>query len=131
MNRPVYHAAIEHGTTDKWYGRIIELPGCIGKGNSKTMLTEILILEISNYYNWLHKHGENGNFTDDFDLQVGEERDLIQKLSESGGCVALFDFDIVPVSEEMLSRYLVLYQYSRNDLLSLVGNLDMLILQKQ
>lgn len=131
MNRPVYHAAIEHGTTDKWYGRIIELPGCIGKANSKSMLIDSLNLEISNYYDWLHKHGENNTFEGKFNLQVVEEREFIPKLGESGGCVALFDFDNVQISGEMLSRYLVLYQFSRHDLLSLVENLEMIALEKQ
>ncbi len=54
---------------------------------------------------------------------IVEEQVGVPELGESGGAVALFDSDKEPVTEESLSRFLVIMGHNRDETLRLIGSL--------
>ena len=89
----LYHAAIEHGTTDIWYGRIIELPGTHARSKKASLLSIEIEDEIRYHISWLIKHGLECPRADTIKMVIQEEIQNIPELGESGGEVALFDLD--------------------------------------
>ncbi|MFX0116202.1 MAG: DinB family protein [Candidatus Hodarchaeota archaeon] len=116
----VLSAAIEHGTTSKWYGRIIELPGTIAKAASRKQLLLALQLMLDSHISWLKQNNESITVNSAETIRVKEEIIDIPALGESGGCVALFEFDKQPVTLENLRNYFRLMAYSRKALLELI-----------
>ena len=120
----VLNTAIEHGDTGIWYGRIIEFPGTHARATSKAKLLSDLKAELSYHIHWLQRHGEPIEYPDARKWNVKEEVTGIRELGESGGEVALFDFDQQSVDDRLLetvSRYMA---YNRSDLLDICRSLD-------
>ncbi|MFX0115437.1 MAG: DinB family protein [Candidatus Hodarchaeota archaeon] len=113
-------AAIEHGTTRKWYGRIIELPGTIARAPSRKQLLQDLQLVLEDHISWLKQNNEAIPVNSDAPILVKEEIAGIPNLGESGGCVALFEFDKQPVTSGKLKYYFRLMTYSRKTLLGFI-----------
>jgi len=113
-------AALEHGTTGKWYGRIIELPGTIAKAPSRRLLLHDLQLALDDHISWLNQYNEHVSVNLTEEILVKEEITDIPELGESGGCVALFEFDKQAVTPKQLENYFKLMRYSRSTLLELI-----------
>lgn len=125
----LYHAAIEHGTTDIWYGRIIELPGTHARAKKASLLSIEIEDEIRYHTSWLIKHGVECPRADTIEVVIQEEIRNIPELGESGGEVALFEFDRQPVDEELLKSFFSYMKYNRQDLLLLIKSLGEDVMQ--
>jgi hypothetical protein len=71
----------------------------------------------------MRRHGDEPPRVRSPKLVVGEEASGIGQLGESGGEVALFRYDVKPVSKELLEDCLRWMGYNRADLLAQVENL--------
>jgi hypothetical protein len=89
-------AALEHGTTGTWYGRIIEFAGTHARSSTRVQLLRDLDEELLYHPKWLEHHGEPMVGLAPEGLEVKEEITGAGDLGESGGEVALFRFDIQP-----------------------------------
>jgi predicted RNase H-like HicB family nuclease len=118
-------AAIEKGITATWYGRIIDLPGTITKANSREDLLQNLESELNEYILWLKHYNEEISISPTERIIIREELFDIPQLGESGGTVALFDFDQQAITSERLRYYLKLMEYSRQSLLELIGEVPL------
>ncbi|MFX1282913.1 MAG: DinB family protein [Promethearchaeota archaeon] len=124
-------AAIESGTTCKWYGRIIKFPGTIAKGNSKRELIQNLDSEVNEYILWLKHYNEEISISIDEKIVIKEEVFNVADLGESGGTVALFEFDKLPVTSKKLNYYFRLMDFSRQSLLELINKIPVDRLSEQ
>ena len=115
--------ALETGTTGLWYGRIIELIGTHTRTSSKDEALDILDEELIYHLKWLKRHGETPPSFENTILVIAEDVKDISLLGESGGEVALFNYDLKPVSKQMLDYCLRLMSFNRTDLLSETKNL--------
>ena len=115
--------ALETGTTGLWYGRIIELIGTHARSSSKDEALDILEEELLYHLKWLKRHGETPPSFGNTILVIVEEVKDISRLGESGGEVALFNYDLKPVSRQMLDYCLRLMSFNRTDLLSEIKDL--------
>lgn len=111
--------AIEQGTTNIWYGRFIDFPGTIARALSRQLLLKELEEELNYHVKWLRNHGEI-TALENFKLIVREEVKDVVDLGESGGEVALFEFDKQSVTQEKMKFSFLLMDYNRKDLLNLV-----------
>ncbi|MFW9903192.1 MAG: DinB family protein [Candidatus Thorarchaeota archaeon] len=118
-------AAIEKGDTAIWYGRIISLPGTITKANSRETLLQDLELELNEYILWLKLYNEEISISPNEKIVIKEELFNIPQLGESGGAVALFEFDKQAITSERLRYYLKLMEFSRQSLLELIGTIPL------
>jgi predicted RNase H-like HicB family nuclease/uncharacterized damage-inducible protein DinB len=119
----MYSVAIEEGTTGMWYGRFIDFPGTHARADKKSSLLQELHEELLFHVQWLHRHGEPAPSLSSPDVEIAEEVIGIRDLGESGGEVALFQYDIHPVDEEELQQFFILMQYNREDVLSLIDTM--------
>jgi len=117
-----YSAAIEHGTTGRLYGRIIELPGTISRGNEEAQLLSGLKLLLRNHLTWLGREEESERLNS-CEIVVVERILGIPDLGESGGCTALFEYDKCIVTSNQLSHFLWLMDRSRTTLLQLIDRI--------
>ncbi len=124
-------AAIENGTTGKWYGRIIEFPGTIAKANSRGELLQNLESEVNEYILWLKHYNEEISISIHEKIIIKEEVFNVTRLGESGGTVALFEFDKQPVTSKRLRYYLKLMEFSRQSLLELISKIPLDKLSEQ
>lgn len=115
--------ALETGTTCLWYGRILELIGTHARSSSRDDILMILDRELIYHLEWLGQHGETPLSYKDTTLVITEEMNEISQLGESGGEVALFNYDVKPVSKQLLDYCLRLMSYNRSDLLSEIRDL--------
>ena len=115
--------AIEEGTTGMWYGRFIDLPGTHARARRKSRLLEELKAELSFHVRWLERHAEPVPHISPPEIKISEEKRGIHELGESGGEVALFQYDICRVSHEELDRFLRFMTYNRTDLLSCIATI--------
>ncbi|MFW9918028.1 MAG: DinB family protein [Candidatus Thorarchaeota archaeon] len=120
----VLDVAIENGTTSLWYGRVIGFLGTHARAVNKSELLNELVAEGRYHMRWLQRHGEPSPSIEDPDLNIREEITGIDELGESGGEVALFDFDIVQIEEKLLSTALRYMGYNRLDLLDLCKSVN-------
>ena len=118
-------AAIEKGTTATWYARIIDLPGSITKASSRETLLQNLESELNEYILWLKHYYEEISISPDERIIIKEELFNIPQLGESGGTVALFEFDKQAITSERLGYYLKLMEFSRQSLLELIGEIPL------
>ena len=115
--------ALEQGTTGLWYGRCIDFPGTIARSHTRQELLQELEQEFKYHLTWLQINNEKVPFIpslDTFHLVVTEEVSNISELGESGGEVALFEFDSQTVTRERMGYLFRLMGYNRRDLLALV-----------
>ena len=117
-------AALETGTTGLWYGRIVEFLGTNARSGSRDKVLSILDEELTHHIEWLKRHGETPQRLMDLNIEVVEEVKGLGQLGESGGEVALFNYDLKLVSEQLLNECLRLMSYNRSDLLSQVEGLS-------
>jgi len=120
----VHYTAIENGTNGKWYGRIIDLLGSITKANSREELVLNLENEKHEYILWLKGYNEDLSVYLHDKLIIKEEISNISQLGESGGTVALFEYDKRVVSSERLKYFFKLMEYSRKTLLELIKDIQ-------
>lgn len=124
MSKKNIGAAIEHGNTGIWYGRLIELPGTHGRAQSKKNLMTVLSEELEYHLEWLGRHSEMIPPIRNSTIMIKEEIEDISELGESGGEVAFFDFDRQPVGEEKLNDFIRYMGHNREDLMKIVVDLD-------
>lgn len=115
-----FSAAIEHGTTAVWYGRVFDFPGTIARASQREILLKELREELMYHLHWLQQHNEKIPSLRTVDIIVREEVHNISELGESGGEVALFESDRRVVSHHMMNFLLRLMGYNRKDLLQLI-----------
>lgn len=116
-------AALEHGTTTLWYGRIVDFPGTIARASEREILLKELEEELTYHLHWLQQHNELPPSFEKGHITVREEVYNIPNLGESGGEVALFESDKRVVSHNMLNTLFRLMDYNRADLLTLVESI--------
>jgi hypothetical protein len=116
--------AIENGGTGVWYGRIIELLGTHARSATRNGILSELRNELTYHLRWLRKHGEFPDILETQNLNIREEITGIGELGESGGEVALFDFDHQAVDEGLVSIAIKYMRYNRQELLSQCSNLN-------
>jgi predicted RNase H-like HicB family nuclease len=116
-------AALETGTTGLWYGRIVELLGTHARAPTRDAALDELQSELLYHVEWMRRHGDEPLKVRDLKLVVGEEVTGISQLGESGGEVALFRYDVKPVSKKLLEDCVRWMGYSRADLLEQVRGL--------
>jgi uncharacterized damage-inducible protein DinB/predicted RNase H-like HicB family nuclease len=119
----MYPVAIEEGTAGMWYGRFIDFPGTHARAYERARLLEELRAELTFHVRWLETHAEPVPHIFSPEIEVTEEERGIRELGESGGEVALFQYDICRVSHEELDRILRFMTYNRDDLLSFVSTI--------
>ncbi|MFW9837656.1 MAG: DinB family protein [Candidatus Thorarchaeota archaeon] len=119
----VTSVAIEQGDTGLWYGRIIDLLGTHARAASRIELLSELKAELLFHLQWLRRHREPVEPFDAEDLRVTEEVTGIRELGESGGEVALFEFDRQVVDNRLLRMALRHMEHNRLDLLDVCMNL--------
>lgn len=120
----VLDIAMEHGSSGLWYGRIIGFLGTHARATSRDELLKELMRELRCHLNWLQKHGEVTMSLETVEWNIKEERGDINELGDSGGEVALFDFDLRNIDEDSLTRALRYMDYHRKDLLELCRTID-------
>jgi hypothetical protein len=116
--------ALETGTTGLWYGRIIEHLGTHARSETRDGVLGDLHEEYVYHSEYLRRHGETPQKTTDAELTVSEEASGMCQLGESGGEVALFRYDIKPVSKRLLDDCIRWMGYNRADLLTQVRGLS-------
>lgn len=121
--------ALETGTTGLWYGRFIDFLGTHARANSREGVLSELELELNFHLIWLYRHGEEIPEIDDLHLDVVEEMSNVNELGDSGGEVALFQYDKRNVTMERLDEIITLMTHYRNDLLKLIKPVDHEIMQ--
>ena len=116
-------AALETGTTGLWYGRIAELLGTHARASTKAGVLDELQSELLYHVEWIKRHGDEPPQVRDSKLVVREEVSGMGRLGESGGEVALFRYDIKPVSEKLLADCIRWMSHNRADLIAQVKDL--------
>jgi hypothetical protein len=116
--------ALETGTTGLWYGRIIEHLGTHARSETRDGVLGGLHEEYAYQIEWLRRHGETPQNATDTQLTISEEASGIGQLGESGGEVALFRYDIKPVSKGLLDDCVRWMSHNREDLLTQVWGLS-------
>ena len=116
-------AALETGTTGLWYGRIAELIGTHARASTRAGVLDELQSELLYHIEWMRRHGYEPPQVRGPKLVVGEEVSGIGQLGESGGEVALFRYDVKPVSKKVLEDCVRWMRYNRADLIAQVKDL--------
>ena len=117
-------AAIETGSTNLWYGRFIGLPGTHARAERYTQMLGELEKEAFYHDSWLRLHGEESLGLDDVVVDVVERVDGIVMLGESGGVVALFNYDLGLPTSSHIQRCIRYMGYHRSDLLKLISGIS-------
>ena len=118
MRFVVYVEVEEDGTA---MAHVPALPGCISTGQDEDMALARIPQAITEYYNWLKRHGERiPDQIDPIELEVaGTSNDT----GHPGDAMSLFPSDRVPMTEQEVATMFRLMNYSRQDLLQLVRDL--------
>lgn len=87
--------------------------------------------EVNEHILWLKHYNEEISISTNERIIIKEEIFNVTQLGESGGTVALFEFDKQPVTSERLRYYLKLMEYSRQSILELIGEIPLEILSEQ
>jgi predicted RNase H-like HicB family nuclease/uncharacterized damage-inducible protein DinB len=109
---------LEHGD-QWWYAHVAELPGCFTRGTTREAALNALSEAVAEHLAFLRTHGLLLKKTPT-DFSVSEEIHDIPELGESGGAVALFASDRVPVTGEDCDLFLRLMEWNRAELLALI-----------
>ena len=116
-------AALETGTTGLWYGRITELLGTHARAPTRAGVLDELQSELLYHIEWLRRHREKPPRASHTTLNVSEEVTGMGLLGESGGEVALFRYDVKPVTGKLLEDSIRWMSHNRADLLDQVRDL--------
>jgi predicted RNase H-like HicB family nuclease len=116
-------ALLETGTTGLWYGRIAELLGTHARASTRANVLDELQSELLYHSKWMMSHGDEPPRARNYEIVVGEEASGITQLGESGGEVALFRYDVRPVSKRLLDDCFRWMGNNRADLLDQVKDL--------
>ncbi|MBU7042673.1 MAG: DinB family protein [Theionarchaea archaeon] len=119
----MYPVAIEEGTTGMWYGRFIDFPGTHARAREKALLLQELSAELQYHIQWLRRHGEKIITNSTPDIYIAEEVTGIRELGESGGEVALFQYDMHNITQAEADSFFRLMNYSRNDFTALIQSI--------
>jgi len=122
--------AIEWGNTGFWYGRIIGLLGTHARAQTKDDLLSILRDEFVYHCVWLKQHGFSVEEMEPENWVIKEEVQGISELGESGGEVALFEFDQREITPDILEDATSKMIFNRKDLLDLCHSLDVRIMKR-
>ena len=117
-------AAVETGSTGLWYGRFIDLVGSHARAEIFDQLMVELRAEAFYHDSWLRRYGEAPLGVTDVSVDVVERVEGVDMLGESGGSVALFNFDLVRPDEAFLNKCIRYMRFHRYDLLELVDGLS-------
>ena len=117
-------AVIETGSTGLWYGRFRELPGTHARAESLELLLHELDAEAFYHDTWLGLHGEKPLGLVEVAVDVVERVDGIDMLGESGGVVALFEYDLGSPSSSHIQKCIRYMGYHRCDLFTLISGID-------
>lgn len=116
--------ALETGTTGLWYGRLIEHLGTHARATTRDGVLRDLEEEYRYHREWLRRHGDTPPRVTGVELSVSEEVSGVHQLGESGGEVALFRYDVRPVSDDLLESCIKWMSYNRRDILAQVHGLS-------
>lgn len=118
-----YSLNIEEGA-GIWYMHVVELLGCFTRGHSLDEALQEIGPAIQRHLNWLTVKNQSPSSSPvKITWTIAEEIHDISQLGESGGSVALFKTDQVPVTQQMLDHGLSLMAWTRQDLLTLISPL--------
>ncbi len=120
----VLNAAIECGDAGIWYGRIIQLLGTHARATCRDEILSELKAEISYHLYWLRRYGERVVYAGTEELSIKEEVTGIRELGQSGGEVALFDFDQQSIDAKLMKTVFRYMDHNRSDLLDICRGLD-------
>ncbi|MCR4428573.1 MAG: DinB family protein [Caldiserica bacterium] len=108
---------------------VMDLPGCISKGDSLDQALAKLPGEIEDYRRWISSHfpqkSTGSNFWELIEVQEGVAP------FESGDAAALFQLDLYPPDDQEMEEYFLRMEASRKDLLNLISSMGEEELKKE
>lgn len=102
-----------------------ECPGCWVFGSSPESALAKVRTAVAEWFDWLVRHGEHVPVeAKDFDIEVAEFLRVTYNPVEAGKPEPLFWSEVAPIAKKDVTWTLKLMEYSREDLLKLVSNLN-------
>jgi len=115
---PVHDVYVEVGADGECMAHVLDLPGCISRGQSQQAALDGVPAAIIRYQGWLERHGERLDATETESITVRVVETIEGPVPfRHGDRAALFQPDQIPVQPEDIERYLRLSGYARADLL--------------
>ncbi|MFQ6125077.1 MAG: DinB family protein [Candidatus Heimdallarchaeota archaeon] len=107
-----------------WYVHVAELLGCFTRSHNQDVILQEIPTVIQNHLNWLVAKGQRPiSSQTTIIFNIAEEIRGVTQLGKSGGTVALFKTDNIPVTRQTFDNCLTLMSWTRQDLLQLVTTL--------
>lgn len=127
---PVYDVYVEVGAGGECMAHVLDLPGCISRGQSREEALDALPAALSGYQGWLERHGERQAATETESITVRVVESIEGAIPfRHGDRAALFQPDQISVQPEDVERYFRLSGYARADLLRAARGLPPAILR--
>lgn len=101
-----------------------ECPGCWVFGRTKERAIEKVRIAITEWFEWLEKHGESVQDVSNVETEIAEMVCVDYNPAEAGKPEPLFWSEVSPIQKDDIERTIRLMKYSRKDLLALVLNLS-------
>lgn len=119
---------LEIGAEGECLAHVLDLPGCVLRGESLAEALEGMPSEIRNYMAWLKRHGEVVNEIETLELRVVETNQGFGPFRR-GDRAALFSPDLLPPTmDEIEGLYFKRAGYARQDLFEITKDLPEQIL---
>jgi antitoxin HicB len=119
----LFQIYLEIGDEGECLAHILDLPGCVLRGESLAEVLDGMPDAIRAYMEWLRRHGESVEETDALELRVVEINQGFGPFRR-GDRAALFPADLLPPTrDEMENLYFKYANYARHDLFELVRKL--------
>ncbi len=120
----LYKIYLESGANGYAMAHVLHLPGCISCGDTEKEALGKIHQAIINHLNWLKAHGiDHPPVRQGIRTCIAQVVRNVPELGISGGMVATFQHDYVPLEESELLQYFRIMCASRQDLLDLVQEL--------
>ena len=120
----IYKLYLESGPRrKKTMVHVLELLGCIANGPTTEQALGRTPAAIRQFLRFLERHGENGDPTMEFQIEV--EQHITEGVWLGNGDPSIvFEADLAPLSREELERYIQRLEWMQHDLESLVRGSD-------